>query len=154
MRHAKAEQGDGLPDRERPLSGRGRHAAQRVGELLVDRRPGRILSSPSLRTRETVELVTEACRYVGPIIFVESLYLAEPAAYLRALAEHGGEAERVLVVGHNPGLEELVLRLSDEHVSLPTGALVELAFDVEHWSDVSGASHAELVGFTVPRSEH
>ena len=153
MRHAKAEHTDGVRDEDRQLTKRGRRAAERTGELLSDRLPDRILSSSSARTRETVERFSKGAHYRGPVEYLDALYLAEPAAYLGAIREYGGNAERLLLVGHNPGLESLVTRLTGEHVSLPTAALVECTVDVETWSDVTEETSAELTGVSYPRDD-
>jgi phosphohistidine phosphatase len=152
LRHAKAET-EGPSDKERALSKRGRRAAARVGELLSDRLPDLVLSSTSLRTRETVELLTKAAGYFGPIELSDALYLAEPAACIRVLRERGGKAERIMLVGHNPGLEELVGQLTGERVTLPTAGLAECALELDTWSDVTIESHAELVGLSYPRDD-
>jgi len=153
LRHAKAEQGEGQSDKERALNKRGRRAATRVGELLTDRLPDKILSSSALRTRETVEGLIKAAAYFGPIEFMDALYLAEPAAYLKAVRERGGDAKRLLLVGHNPGLEDLVNQLTGERVTLPTAALAECVFEGDAWSDVTLESSAELVGLSFPRDD-
>jgi phosphohistidine phosphatase len=153
LRHAKAEQGEGQSDKERALNKRGRRAATRVGELLADRLPDKILSSSALRTRETVEGLIKAAAYFGPIEFMDALYLAEPAAYLKAVRERGGDAKRLLLVGHNPGLEDLVNQLTGERVTLPTAALAECTFEGDAWSDVTLESSAELVGLSFPRDD-
>jgi phosphohistidine phosphatase len=153
LRHAKAEQGDGQSDKERPLNQRGRRAATRVGELLADRLPDKILSSSALRTRETVEGLLKTAQYFGPVEFVDSLYLAEPAACIAVARERGGEAKRLLIVGHNPGLEDLVNQLTGERVTLPTAALAECVLEHDAWADVTLESSAELVGLSYPRDD-
>ena len=153
LRHAKAEHGEGLPDVERPLAKRGRRAAKRVGELLAERPPDLVLASSALRTRETVAGFSHGASYAGPVKLLDSLYLAEPSAYLAALAEHGGAARRVLLVGHNPGLEELVAALTGERVRLPTAALAECTLPIDAWSDVTRDTRAELVGLSYPRDD-
>lgn len=153
MRHAKAEHTDGVRDQDRQLTKRGRRSAERIGELLADRLPDRILSSSSARTRETVERFSKSGHYRGPVEYLDSLYLAEPAAYLAAVREHGGTAGRLLLVGHNPGLESLVTRLTGEHLSLPTAALVECTVDIETWSDVTEDTSAELTAVSYPRDD-
>jgi len=124
-----------------------------VGELLSDRLPDLVLSSPSLRTRETVERLKQGAGLLPRVEYVPELYLASPATLCRVVAAHGGEARRLLLVGHNPGLEDLVTRLSGEHVTLPTAGLAECAVEVERWSDVTLGSHAELVGLSYPRDD-
>jgi phosphohistidine phosphatase len=153
LRHAKAENEDGMRDVERALTKRGRRSATRVGELISDRLPERVLASSAVRTRETVEYFSKAAGYGGPVEYLDSLYLAAPSAYLAAATERGGNAARLMLVGHNPGLEELVTRLTGEHVSLPTAALVECALDVATWSDVTFDTRAELVRISFPRDD-
>ncbi len=153
LRHAKAEHEDGMRDVDRALTKRGRRAATRVGELLADRLPDRVISSSSLRTRETVEYFSKAAGYAGPVEYLDALYLAEPRALVAVVAERGGDAGRLMLVGHNPGLEELVSRLTGEHVSLPTAALAECSFDVATWSDVTLDTSAELVRRSFARDD-
>jgi phosphohistidine phosphatase len=153
LRHAKAETGEGLRDEDRRLTKRGRRAAERVGELISDRLPELVLSSTSERTRETVARFTKAAAYFGPIEYLEELYLAEPSTIVEVVAARGGDAERVLVVGHNPGLEDLVSRLSGEQVTLPTAALAECTLDIERWADLGLGAHAELIGLAYPRDD-
>jgi phosphohistidine phosphatase len=139
LRHAKAEQGEGLPDDQRELSPKGRKAARKMGELARDEEllPERILSSTSVRTRQTVELFVEASGCTAPVEYLRTLYLAPPRAYLEALAKHAVGATRVMVVGHNPGLEDLVRELTGEAVSLPTAALVECAVPLEKFESAA-----------------
>jgi phosphohistidine phosphatase len=129
FRHAKAEAGDGMADELRELSPRGRKEARRMGELARNESlvPQRILSSTSVRTRETVGLFVEAADCAASVEYLRLLYLGEPRAYLDALAKHAQGATRVMVVGHNPGLEDLVRELTGEVVQLPTAAIVEIA---------------------------
>lgn len=153
LRHAKAENEDGMRDVERALTKRGRRSATRVGELIADRLPDRVLASSSVRTRETVEYFSKAAGYLGPVEYLDALYLGEPSAYMTAVAERGGDAARLMLVGHNPGLEELVTRLTGERVSLPTAALAECELQVTTWSDVTFDTQAELVRLSFPKED-
>jgi phosphohistidine phosphatase len=143
LRHAKAEAGDGIADELRALAPRGRRDAQKMGEVARTEGllPERILSSPAVRTRQTVELFVEASDCVASVEFLRPLYLAEPPAYLDAVARHAAGAKRVMLVGHNPGLEDLVRELTGEVVSLPTAALVECVLPVQRFE--SGVSLQE-----------
>jgi phosphohistidine phosphatase len=144
FRHAKAEQGDGLSDELRELAPRGRKAAKKMGELARNEGllPQRILSSSSKRTRETVELFVEASDCQASVEYLRTLYLAEPRAYIDALAKHAAGGTRVMVVGHNPGLEDLVRYLTGEVVSLPTAALVECALPLEKFESMVSLKEA------------
>src|SRR5689334_13357482 len=113
LRHGKSNYPEGVEDIERPLSRRGREAARRVGQDL--RRAGPIdlvLCSTSLRTRETAALVLAGLVPPPRILDEEVLYLAGAAALLRRLQALEESIVAVLVVGHNPGLQELAIRLA------------------------------------------
>jgi phosphohistidine phosphatase len=139
LRHAKSSwKDDTLPDHDRPLNKRGKADAPRMGKLLRDEDlvPDLILSSDALRARATAELAAEESHYEGEITFLRDLYAAEPEAYLDALAQMGGEAARVMLVGHNPGLEELLQELTGEYQPLPTAALAQVSLPLSHWSEL------------------
>lgn len=147
LRHAKSSwKDDELPDHDRPLNKRGKQDAPRMGKLLRDEDliPDLILSSDAERARATAELVVEECHYEGEITYLRDLYAAEAEAYLEALAQLGGESPRVMVVGHNPGLEELVQDLTGEYQPLPTAALAQVALPLDHWSELDPNAQVEI----------
>jgi phosphohistidine phosphatase len=140
LRHAKSSwKDDTLPDQDRPLNKRGKAEAPRMGRLLRDQDlvPDLILSSDARRARATAEMVAEESRFEGEITFLRELYAAEPEAYLDALATMGGDAACVMVVGHNPGLEELLQELTGEYLPLPTAALAQVNLPLSRWSDIN-----------------
>ena len=162
LRHAKASPGaDGQADRDRPLNARGREAAERIGRHLAARgvRPDLVLCSPSLRTRETIELVA---RQLGPALaieFEEELYLASDRTLREQVARASDDLASLLLVGHNPGLEQLALGLGvrgDAHAldrireKFPTGALAEFRAPAQRWRQFSRG--CELVTFVTPKS--
>jgi phosphohistidine phosphatase len=116
FRHAKAEsQAASGDDFDRPLAPRGRREAQAMGEQLaaLGFRPDLALVSPALRTRETWEIAAGAAP-AAETRFERALYNAEPRD-IRRLAEAAGEGRgTVVVVGHNPGLQELAVSLLQE----------------------------------------
>lgn len=147
LRHAQAEpEAPSSSDEERPLTEEGRHAAARVGRLVKDEQllPDLLLSSSARRTRETVSEFCDGSGYAGPVRHLDELYLAEAAAIVETIAAHAGEASRVLLVGHNPGLEELVAQLTGQSVSLPTAALVECTFELDDWSALGAGRKGRL----------
>jgi phosphohistidine phosphatase len=158
LRHAKSSWDDpGLSDRDRPLSPRGRRAAKRVAEHIRAEgiRPELVLCSPAIRARQTLARVRRA---LGDpkVSFDEVLYAADAEVLLGRLRAVPAGTGTVLVVGHNPGLQDLALELASSGAALgrlrkklPTCALVSLTFEGA-WSDL-GAGSAELVGFLVPR---
>jgi phosphohistidine phosphatase len=153
MRHAKSSWKDHkLKDIKRPLTKRGKSDAPFMGQILADKElvPQMILCSPALRARTTAELVVEKCGYKGEITYVDSFYLAEPAVYSGALCSLPDEIERVLLIGHNPGMEGLVQILSGQVESLPTSAIAYLVLPVSHWKELDGATHADLIELWTP----
>ena len=133
LRHAKSTWDDpSLTDHQRPLNARGRDAAPLMGELLRDEAliPDLILSSDSARTRETVMLLKEPMEYSGETLFLSELYHASPATIFAVLQQHA-HATRILVVAHNPGLQELVSSLSGVMTPFPTAALASFSHNEE-----------------------
>ncbi len=161
LRHAKASTGgDGLADRDRPLNDKGRDAAARIGRHLAKRgvRPELVLCSPSLRTRETLELVENELEAALSTEFDDALYLASERGLQARIASVPDGVASVMLVGHNPGIAELALRLAvrgdpdalaDLRRKVPTGALAEFRIHSERWRQF--ARGCELVGFVTPK---
>lgn len=114
LRHAKAAPQDEAGDHKRPLSAKGRAAATLVGAKLkaMGIKPELILVSTALRTRETYELVAAAAG-LKPAEFEDEIYLASTMVILRRLKKVPSRTNSVLIIGHNPGLAELVRKLPD-----------------------------------------
>src|SRR5665213_4157923 len=109
MRHAKTEPaasaaGLGPADRKRALTDRGRADARLIGERMKAERclPDRILCSPAVRTRQTLETLADTFGAAAPTEFVEALYGGRSPDYLGIIARSGDTAKRLLVIGHNP----------------------------------------------------
>ena len=115
--------------------------------------PDIIITSDAVRARTTAQAVADAAGYPRDIVADPSLYLAKPGDLLDALNGVSDEAGTVLIVGHNPGLEDLVLLLTGEHHGLVTTALVELDLPIDRWSDLDGTIGASIVGTWQPRDE-
>ena len=148
LRHAKSSWKDeALPDHDRPLNKRGKEDAPRMGKLLRDEDlvPDLILSSDARRAHSTTELVVEESRYDGEIIYSRDLYAAESEACMEALAQMGGEANCVMIVGHNPGLEELIQDLTGEYLPLPTAALAQVTLPINRWSELGASAQGESI---------
>ncbi len=139
MRHAKSSWSDPqLADFDRPLNKRGQRDAPRMGELLRehDLVPDRIFCSSAQRARETASLVVQASGFAGAVETTDQLYHASPDAYL-ALLRQQADMPRVMVIGHNPGLEELVFRLTDLDETLPTAAVARISLG--DWNEIGNA---------------
>ena len=154
MRHAKSSWKDSkLKDMDRPLTKRGLKNAPRMGQLLLemDLAPQSILCSPAVRARQTAELVSEALHFDGETYYLENLYMAEPPAYLEALSKLPDELERVLVIGHNPGLEALMQLLTDQCEALPTASIAYISLPIDAWKHLKKKTSGDLINLWRPR---
>ena len=124
-----------------------------MGRLLrdVDLVPDRIVSSTAVRARATAELVVDQLGYRGTVVCSRDLYLASAPDIIRVLGNVGGDASRLLVVGHNPGLEELVAALTGGFAALPTAALAQISLEMDAWSNLTESTPARLVNLWRPR---
>ena len=161
LRHAKSGWDDPVErDFDRPLNIRGRRAARAVGREMKAQGLGfdRILASPARRVVETLEEISATFGALAPE-YDERLYLASAATLIDIARGTPDEIGRLLLVGHNPGLEEVALRLArpeeaglrDEvELKYPTGTLAEIELPVERWGDIAEQS-GTLVRFIRPR---
>jgi phosphohistidine phosphatase len=125
-----------------------------MGEVIREHRlaPDVILSSDALRARQTAEALAKTARYAGEILLDRRLYGASPADIVKVLRTiDETKAATVLIVGHNPGLEELVARLTGEREDLPTAALAQIVLPVDQWRDLTVSRHGSLVGLWRPK---
>jgi phosphohistidine phosphatase len=154
LRHAKSSWDDpGLADHDRPLAPRGLKAAERIARWTSDNdvRPDLVLCSTALRARATLDLVVRALDD-PEIEFDDALYHASAAELLVRLRTVRVGLTEVLLVGHNPGLLDLVGLLAPPAPdAFPTGALAELRLAIATWVEMSpGCAHLEEL--LVPRS--
>lgn len=154
LRHAKSSWADAYADDwERPLTDRGQRDAARVGRHLRRLRlvPDLIITSDAVRAHTTALTVADASRYAGKIVLSSSLYHASPAAAIEVLKTVEDPALRaIMIVAHNPGLEDLVTRLTGEHVELPTAALVNVELPIRRWSDLDLSAGASMIDLWRP----
>jgi phosphohistidine phosphatase len=162
LRHAKSGWDDGVQrDFDRPLNPKGRRAAVTVGRHL--RREGlafdHILASPALRVQQTLEEVAGGYGRTLAPAWDRRIYLASAATLLELARELPDAVGTALLVGHNPGLEDLVLLLvPDAEAGLrdaveekyPTASVAELHFAVDRWADLAEGG-ATLARFVRPR---
>jgi len=154
LRHAKSSwKHSELADHDRPLNKRGKWTAPLMGALLLDEDliPDLILCSSAVRAHTTALLVAKACSYIGEIKQTRKLYLAEPEDYLEVLRQVAEKHERVLVVGHNPGLEALIEALTGEAIAMPTAALAQVELSLKRWSDLDTDTDGKLVNVWRPK---
>lgn len=161
LRHAKsAWNTDAMTDFDRPLSKRGRRDAPRVGRFLAGKGlvPDYVVSSPALRARQTVLAACEAFD-IGEddIHWDDRIYHASTGRLMDVLCECPEDAQRVMITGHNPGLEMLVQTLCrhpvpmpDDYKLMPTAAVAHLEIPVP-WRELDGGM-AQLISLTRARS--
>jgi phosphohistidine phosphatase len=139
LRHAKSSWDDSsLRDFDRPLAPRGERDAPRIGKALRERGPlpNLIVSSPAVRAKATIKAVAKGAKLDIEPQFNESVYGASSAELLKLIRHLPDSSTCTLLVGHNPGFEDLVGRLTVSHERMPTAALACVEFDIDHWEDV------------------
>jgi phosphohistidine phosphatase len=164
LRHAKSDWNDpSLDDFDRPLAPRGLAAAPRIGRFLRDRGfvPERVLCSTAARARATWNLVAKEIGTAPAAELSDALYLAPKQKILAMVRALPDDCASVLVVGHNPGLHDLVLGLAGAKSNakllkriergFPTAAFAVLVFDVDRWRNVADYG-GRLETFVRPKS--
>jgi phosphohistidine phosphatase len=159
LRHAKSSWKDtSLPDYDRPLAGRGRRAAKAIARRLRDQdlEPELVLCSTARRARETLDRIEPALG--APTVELEhDLYAASADALLERLRRVPDTVASVMLIGHNPGLQELALDLarppptvSELATKFPTAALATLEIRASNWQELDHET-GEIVAFVRPR---
>ena len=166
LRHAKSGYDDPvLRDFDRPLNDRGRRAAMKVGQWLgaAIRRGDMpdfalVLASPAVRVRQTIEgLEAGMNRPLAPV-YEQRIYLSSSATLIELCAGFSDEFSAAMLVGHNPGLEDLLLELvppggvlrAEAELKYPTATLARLDIAIDRWAQIDGG-RAELTKFVRPR---
>ncbi|MGB1110493.1 MAG: NUDIX domain-containing protein [Gammaproteobacteria bacterium] len=159
LRHGKSDWDADVSDFHRPLKARGKRGAQRMGAWLarIDQRPDFIISSPAERAFVTAEKCAKAMGLAADAIVPhKGIYEAGLDDLLKVLAAIPADAQRVMLVGHNPGLEQLLEYLSKEQPIIPgdgklmpTATLARLEMP-DDWQSIQ-PRHARLLGITRPR---
>ncbi|MGB4866545.1 MAG: histidine phosphatase family protein [Hyphomicrobium sp.] len=164
LRHAKSSWDEpGIDDFDRPLNTRGRAAAPVMGQILASLKfqPDVVLCSPSVRTRETLACVKPHFEKKGAaqIKLIDQLYLASPADLMEHISSVASDAKRVLVIGHNPGLQMLASKLAASgdpaqlirlNEKFPTAALALLSFPSDTFANMDIQS-GHLEAFITPK---
>lgn len=163
FRHAKSDWNDArLRDFDRPLNARGRNGAALMGLHIRDygTKWQRILASPAVRVTQTIELAAEAAGQIPPLNWDRRIYLASSPTLMELLREQEGDPSTVLMVGHNPGLEDLIFDLVPDDGSsplrdlveekFPTAAFAVLELAIESWDAIEEGC-GRLIHLTRPR---
>ena len=163
FRHAKSDWHDPRArDFDRPLNERGRKGAALIGRHIAGQGIDwdRVVASPAIRVTETIEIASHAAGRHFPVNWDRRIYLASSATLIDLLCEQPAGADSILLVGHNPGLEDVIFDLVPDDGSsplrdsveekFPTAAFAVLEFPIDHWREL-GTPSGRLVHLIRPR---
>jgi phosphohistidine phosphatase len=162
LRHAKSGWDDPVPrDFDRPLNGKGLRAARAIGRFARDAGIAfdAVLASPAVRVTETIGEFADGYGRIPQPSYDRRIYLASAQTLLEVIQEIDDRSRTVMMVGHNPGLEDLVFLLVPEgedeareqvEEKYPTASIAEISLDIEHWANAEIGS-GTLDRFTRPR---
>ena len=162
LRHAKSSWRDGaVEDHDRDLSGRGERAAAAMGRFLTEAAvaPEHAICSTALRTRRTWEILSANWPAAPSVSFERQLYLCDAPRLLERVRELDPELGSILVIGHNPEIEKVILGLAKKGKKdnlaraaqkVPTCAFAELSLPVDDWRDIEPGS-AVLEKYVIPK---
>jgi phosphohistidine phosphatase len=159
LRHGQASQDPRFSeDFDRPLTAKGRKHLPRMAAFVARTKvkPDWIVSSPALRAKESAELLADGLGLKRSIVWNERAYLASALTLLEILRETPDVAEHLVIVGHNPGMSDLVAGLAAGgdfrlNLQMSTGSLATLAAQIVHWRQLRWGC-AELLAYAAPRS--
>lgn len=154
LRHAKSGWKDeDLPDHDRPLSTRGKRDAPRMGQVALEQGlvPDLVVSSTAKRARKTAAKFSEACGYDGSVQCEKQLYHGGPDEWIQVLCDLPDQHACILLVGHNPGMEQLLHLLTGQYVMMPTAALAHVALPIQQWQLLHDGLQGSLVQMWRPR---
>lgn len=155
IRHAKSDWSNPqLKDFDRPLNKRGiKNAPFMVKKLkkLLNKDIDLIISSPSLRTKQTLEYFLKELDYKGEIIFEKSIYETSHLELIEVIKSVDNSKNKILIVGHNPALNDLLdVFVDDFDLNIPTSAILKIEFDTNSWKYIS-KNNAKLIFFQYPK---
>ena len=156
LRHAKTQPDAPAGDHARELTERGHRNAAAMGAYIHNRAgmPDVIITSDATRALQTAEIVAEAVGFTSPLTVQPRIYTADVDTLLALVRSILDEVDTAVIIGHNPGFEELAEALAGNHdqgVRLPTAGLALLEFDVERW-DAARAGAGRLREVATPRT--
>jgi phosphohistidine phosphatase len=151
VRHAKSAWPDDVPDPQRPLNKRGRRDAPAVGRWLRDRvgHLDAVVCSPATRTRQTWALIAAELDGAPDPVFDDRVYAATVETLLGVVGGIPDDVGSTLLVGHNPGVADLVSSLTGEELEMKTSAVAVLGVTAT-WADAARGG-ATLIDHATPR---
>jgi phosphohistidine phosphatase len=153
LRHAKSSWKDStLTDFERPLKDRGREAAEQIGLFLAAKKVNisALIVSPAVRTRQTIDIVLRHASLGIEPRFDRRIYEASLSTLVQIVSEIEDDKQTAMLVGHNPGMEEMLALLTHETRHMPTCALARIGLDGASWKEV-GRGMGKLEWFVTPK---
>jgi len=157
LRHGQASQNPSFEDFDRPLTKKGRKHLPRMAAFLARTKtpPDWVVSSPAQRAKESAEIVAESLGLSRPIVWNQRAYLAHASTLLDILGETPDVVEHAVIVGHNPGMSDLLAGLCTGgdfrlNVQMSTGGLAIVAAQIVHWHQIRWGC-GELLGYAAPR---
>lgn len=156
MRHAKSDWSGPAADFERPLNRRGVKDVPRMARFLATgNAPDRVLSSAAARARQTAEGMAAGPGAAGvegeqPLLFDQRLYGADPDTLTAVASQVDAGVDSLLVVAHNPGVEDWVRSLCGARVRMPTAAIACIALNIPTWAELPDAT-GQLRWFVTPK---
>ena len=154
MRHAKSDWGDeGCPDHDRTLNARGRRSAPQMAGWLAASNylPDIIHASTARRGAETIAGMMTVWKPQPPVYPNPSLYLAHPEAILKLVRSDSLGKATVMLVAHNPGLQQLASHFAGDELDFPTAAIAIFDFPISDWSELTTATPARLIQHVFPK---
>lgn len=139
LRHAKASSNEpAVSDFERSLNDRGRKEAEEIGEFIATQNItiDLVISSPAVRAQQTTELALRAAQLSPELRFEQQIYEASPARLLEITSQIEDSRDSVLLVGHNPGMEELLALLVGVEHHMPTASLAKVKLSRKKWDQI------------------
>ena len=155
LRHAKSSWNyPELSDYDRPLNRRGKRDAPRMGKFLREQEltPDRILTSSAKRARRTASKVAKASGYTSKVKRLDAFYDSVPGIYYETLQAVPDTYQRVMVVGHNPTMEQLVGSLTGRIRRMPTAALAHIELPIQCWEALDLNTAGTLVNLWTPKT--
>ena len=152
LRHAKSDwSGEGVADHDRPLNRRGKQARRVIADHVKDWKVDLVVCSTAQRARATAKPVVAALGC--PVRYDDALYEATPGTLLTVVRALPDDDNWVMLVGHNPTMEEFTELLCAKSPEYPTAALGMITLAVDNWNDVTPGC-GTLAGFVTPASLH
>ncbi len=152
LRHAKSDWSDsGIADHERPLNRRGKQARKAVAEHVTDWKVDLVVCSTARRARATVKPVVEVLGC--PVRYDDDLYAATAGGLLAVVRDLHDRDDAVMLVGHNPSMEEFTELLCGKSPEYPTAALGTITLQIDDWNEIA-AGRGTLAAFVTPAQLH